>query len=142
MAKDKKGNDESSVMIEHIPRGGNEVGGDLRMSKDVVATIAGIAARKIAGVHSLGKSRLITFGDSPTWGIEAEVGSKEAALDVDIIIEYGCNLREVSNRLRAEIAQQVDMMAGRKVVEVNINVVGIHIEEDKPPAPTPARRVE
>ena len=41
--------------------------------------IAGLAARDIKGIHSLGKSRLIPFGDDPTRGVDAEVGQKQAA---------------------------------------------------------------
>ena len=129
------------VTIEEIPVG-NGIGGKLEMSEDVVATIAGLAAREIAGIHSLGRSRFISFGDSPTRGVDAEVGSLEAALDLDVVIEYGCNIHEVAGTLRKRIADEVYKMAGRKVVEVNIRVVGIHMEEDKPIPKEPERRVK
>lgn len=135
-----KGKQAEKVTIEKRESSAGEIGGDITMSEGVVATIAGLAARQIQGIHSLGKSRLISFGDSPTRGVDAEVGSREAALDLDVIIEYGVDLRKVAGELRKRISDEVDKMAGRQVVEVNINVVDVHLpEKEEPP---PKRRVE
>lgn len=135
-----KGKQTEKVTIEKRESSAGEIGGDITMSEGVVATIAGLAARQIEGIHSLGKSRLISFGDSPTRGVDAEVGSREAALDLDVIIEYGVDLRKVAGELRKRISDEVDKMAGRQVVEVNINVVDVHLpEKEEPP---PKRRVE
>ena len=119
----------SSATIESVPE---SVGGSLNTSETVVATVAGLAARNIKGIHALGKSRLVSFGEDLKRGVEAEVGETQAALDVDVVIEYGCNVRHMAAELRSEIARQVDQMAGRKVVEVNINVIAIHLDEEKP----------
>ena len=107
--------------------------GTIQLGDDVVATIAGLAARDIPGIHALGKSRLISFGDSPTHGIEAEVGQTEAALDVDVIIEYGADIHEVADELKARIADEVGKMADRKVIEVNIHVVDVQLPEPEQP---------
>jgi len=116
---------------------GRQITGSLALSDDVVATIAGLAARQVKGIHSLGKSRLINFGDDPKRGVGVEVGQREAALDLEVIIEYGCNIHETAAELRKKIAEVVYQMAGREVVEVNINVVDIHLEEEKKPEPPP-----
>ena len=130
---------QQDVVIEQVRRGGENIAGQLKMSADVVATIAALAARQIEGVHSLGRSSLISFAKKKTTrGVAAEVGNREAALDLEVIVEYGCNLREVASQLRRRVADEVDRMAGRKVVEVNINVVGVHLPEPdgEPEAPT------
>lgn len=137
---EQKGKQTDKVTIEKRESSAGEIGGDITMSESVVATIAGLAARQIEGIHALGKSRLISFGDSPTRGVDAEVGSREAALDLDVIIEYGVDLRKVAGSLRKRISDEVDKMAGRQVVEVNINVVDVHLPEKEEPAPK--RRVE
>lgn len=131
MAEKTKDQSAAAMTIENLPSSPERVGGVLKMSQSVVATIAGLAARQVKGLYSLGKSRLVSFGDDVKRGVEAEVGEKEAALDVDVVIEYGCNVSEMAAELRTEIARQVDQMAGRKVVEVNINVIDIHLEEEK-----------
>ncbi|MBW2531226.1 MAG: Asp23/Gls24 family envelope stress response protein [Deltaproteobacteria bacterium] len=110
------------------------------MSQDVVATIAGLAARETPGIHALGRSRLIAFGgDKPSRGVGAEVGNREAALDLEVVIDYGCDIRQVAGQLRERIAAEVDRMAGRKVVEVNINVVGIAMPTGEKKEPPPSR---
>jgi uncharacterized alkaline shock family protein YloU len=90
----------------------------------------------------MGKSRIISFGDSPTRGVEAEVGEKEAALDLEIIIEYGVDLRKCAHELRKRISEEVNKMAGRQVVEVNINVVDVHLPEKEEEPKQPKSRVE
>jgi len=115
------------------------------MAQDVVETIAGLAARQVDGIHSLGKSRLISLGDDPKRGISAEVGDKEAALDLEVIIDYGCDIRQTAKELRRRVAEEVDRMAGRKVVEVNIDVVGVDgLDKDggADEQPEPAPRVQ
>jgi len=104
--------------------------GRVKMSEDVVATIAAIAARDIAGIHSLGKPRFINFGDTATRGVAAEVGKKQAAIDLDVVIAYGANIHETAEKLRKRLAEEIYKMASREVVEVNINVVDIHVDED------------
>jgi uncharacterized alkaline shock family protein YloU len=93
----------------------------------------------VGGIHALGRSRFISFGEKLTRGVDVEVGSREAALDLEVIIDYGTNIRDVAAELRKRIAMEVDRMAGRRVIEVNINVVGIHLPEDK--KEEPERRV-
>ena len=141
MATEKKGEKKDTVTIEDIPAGGEQVGGKLEMREDVVAAIANYAARKVKGIHSLGKSGFFnrSIGPDPTRGVDAEVGNTQAAIDVECVIEYGCNIHEVAAELRKRIAEEVYKMAGRKVIEVNIKVVGIHMEEEEK---KPERRVQ
>jgi uncharacterized alkaline shock family protein YloU len=120
-------------VLEQTPRGNNgTIGGMIQMSQEVVETIAGLAAREIEGIYALGKSRLISFtGDDPKHGITAEVGEREAAIDLEVVIEYGCDVRETVKLLRQRVGEQVDKMAGRKVVEVNVDVIDLHIAADE-----------
>jgi uncharacterized alkaline shock family protein YloU len=117
------------------------VAGSINLSDDVVATIAGLAARDIEGIHSVGKSRWVPFTSSPTRGVDAEVGNLEAAIDIDIEIEYGCNLQEVASMLRTRIAEEVEKMATRDVVEINVNVVDVRLPEPEPRPKEEERRV-
>jgi uncharacterized alkaline shock family protein YloU len=121
---------ESAVTIETIPPKNGQIGGRIEMSEEVVATIAGMVAREVSGIHSLGKSRFLSIGkDDPKRGVGAEVGVSEAALDLEVIVDYACDIRRVASELRQKIAAQVDRMAGRKVIEVNVRVLGIHVPE-------------
>lgn len=107
-----------------------EVGGKVTLSEQVVAKIAGLAARDIEGIHSLGRPRLISIGEAAAQrGVAAEVGNVEAALDIDVVLEYGAEIDTVARALRQRIAAEVGRMAGRKVIEVNINILDIHLPE-------------
>lgn len=117
-----------------------KIGGTISLGENVVATIAGLAARDIEGIRTLGRSRMIRFGDSPTRGVEAEVGDTQAAVDVDVVIEYGCDIQALAETLRGRVAAEVARMCDRDVIEVNINVVDIELPEDAKPEPTPRVR--
>jgi len=106
--------------------------GAINLSEDVVATIAGVAARDIEGIHSIGRSRIMRLGDSPTRGVDVEVGETEAAVDVEVVIDYGCDLDAVASQLRERIATEVGKMCNRRVVEVNLDVVDVNLPEPKP----------
>lgn len=112
----------------------SSIRGVITIDENVVSTVAGLAARSVKGIHSVGKSRLIRLGDSPTQGVHVEVGEKQAAFDLDVVIEYGADIKEVARELREKTAAEVGRMAGREVVEININVVDIHLPAtDKKP---------
>lgn len=128
MAENKQQN-KDTVVIENTPRSKDKPGGRIHMSEEVVATIAGMAAREIEGIHALGRSRLISFGDDPARGVEAEVGKREAALDMEVVLEYGCDIRAIASELRDRVGKEVEKMAGRKVVEVNLDVVDVHLPD-------------
>ena len=123
--------DVDTFTISTTPLKKGHVGGRLEMSRKVVAAIANFTARRVNGVHALGKAGLLyrSIGTDPTRGVDAEVGEKQAALDLEVIIEYGCDLTETVAELRRQIAQEVYKTANREVVEINIKVTGIHIEE-------------
>ena len=136
-----KGQDNSKQVLEEVPRGTDGVAGKVVLNEDVVATIAGLAAREVTGIHALGKSRLISFGDKPSRGVNAAVGKHEAAVDLEVVIQHGCDIREVAGEVRRRVAEQVEKMTGRKVIEVNLSVVGVHFGTEPPLPELPAPRV-
>jgi uncharacterized alkaline shock family protein YloU len=99
------------------------------IADEVVSVIARIAAEQVEGVHQLGDSNLrgVFSRLGRHGGIESEVGQKEAAIDVDVVVEYGVPITKVANTLRKQIIDTVEYMTGRNVVEVNINVVDVYI---------------
>lgn len=108
------------------------ISGSISLDPNVVATIAGLAAKEIDGIYSVGKTPLISFGDNPTRGVATEVGQKQVAVDLDVVIEYGHDLREVASALREKTASEINKMTGREVVEINIHVVDIKLPDDTP----------
>jgi uncharacterized alkaline shock family protein YloU len=118
--------------------------GRTRIADGVVAKIAGLAARDIPGVHSMGTGMTRRMGQlkslvpgttesaSAGQGVSVEVGEKEAAVDLDVVTYYGQSIVDVTGAVREHVIEQVEGMTGLKVVEVNISVDDIYVEsEDK-----------
>jgi len=110
--------------------------GDIRISQEVVATVASIAATEVPGVA--GMSGGIAYGISEmlgmknlSKGVKVEVGEKEAAIDVYVIIEYGSRIPEVSWNVQEKVKSRVEAMTGLSVIEVNIHIQGINFEKVK-----------
>jgi uncharacterized alkaline shock family protein YloU len=115
----------------------------------VVAKVAGIAARDISGVHAMGtggaravgaiRERLPGAGSSPaaSQGVTVEVGERQAAIDLDIVAEYGVAIVDVAEAVRQNVIRNVERMTGLQVTEVNVSVNDIWLgdeqsEDDEP----------
>lgn len=113
--------------------------GTVKISETVVENIAGLAAREVAGVFDLGKSglRRVLGGAKPARGVDVEVGQKEVAIDLDLIVHYGHNIPEVCANVRAAITDRVRQMTGLICKELNINVIDIHFPDTEKKKPEP-----
>ena len=130
--------------------------GRTTIAASVVQKIAGIAAREISGVYSMGGGVSRAFGaireripggtgTSQAAGVQVEVGEKQAAIDLDIIVEYGAGIVELARAVRRNVIGAVEQMTGLEVIEVNISVNDIHMpgdDNDAEPAPATTSRVE
>ena len=125
--------------------------GKTTIAASVVQKIAGIAAREISGVHSMGGGVSRAFGAireripgggtgaSNIAGVQVEVGEKQAAVDLDLVVEYGASIVDLARAVRRNVITAVERMTGLEVIEVNIAVNDIHLpEEDDDVTPTPA----
>jgi uncharacterized alkaline shock family protein YloU len=120
--------------------------GTTRIADSVVAKIAGLAARDIPGVYSMGTGMARRMGQlrsiipgggetaSAGQGVSVQVGEKEAAIDLDIVTWYGQSIVDISDAVRRNVVGQVEGMTGLKVVEVNIQVDDIQVESEQPVA--------
>ena len=110
----------------------------------VVSKIAGIATREVDGVHNVGGGAARAMGavreriggKSHSQGVGVEVGERQAAVDVDVVVEYGVSIADVAEGVRRNVIRSIERMTGLEVTEVNVNVGDIHIageenEEDR-----------
>ncbi len=114
--------------------------GKTTIADTVVEKIAGIAAREIRGVHKLGSGTARAFGavreripggrPSLGAGVSVEVGERQAAVDLDVIVEYGVEIGEVSKAIRRNVITAIEKMTTLEVTEVNIAVDDIYIPGD------------
>lgn len=99
------------------------------IADDVVSIIARHAAERIEGIFSIGESnfRSLLSRLGRHHGVESEVGLREAAVDLEIVVEFGYPIRELAEELRAEVINTVEQMTGRRVVEVDVSVIDVHL---------------
>ena len=113
--------------IESVDRDGM---GAVKISEEVVKTVAGMAAVDIAGVAGMSGGLTGGFAEllgrkNLSKGIKVAVGDKEAAIDIFVILEYGVRVPEVAANMQNKVKNAVESMTGLKVVEVNIHVQGV-----------------
>ena len=121
-------------MEENVQSVSNEIG-TIKITDEVVAIIAGIAAMEVPGVTSM--SGGIAGGIAEALGrknlskgVKVEVGEREAAIDLYIIVEYGYRIPEVAWTIQEKVKNAVEDMTGLRVVEVNIHIQGVNIERE------------
>jgi len=115
--------------------------GRTTIADSVVEKIAGMAAREVSGIYNLGAGMARTIGGvrervsggrpSVTRGVKVEVGERQAAVDLDVVVEYGVAIVDVAGDVRANVISAVERMTGLEVVEVNIAVDDVHLPDEE-----------
>ena len=125
--------------------------GKISVADGVVSKIAGLAAREVSGVHAMGAGAARAFGavkqripgssgPSVNQGVSVEVGETQAAIDLDIVIEYGVSVADLGRSIQRNVKQSVERMTGLEVVEVNVTVADVYVGDDgDEQSNTPAR---
>ncbi len=110
---------------------------EIKISDDVVATIAGMAVSEVPGVAGMaggfagGISEVLSGKKNPAKGIKVEVGEKEAKIDVNIIVDYGSRIPDIAFEIQNRVKKSVENMTGLKVLEVNVHVQGVNTESQE-----------
>ena len=112
----------------------NEIG-DVKISDEVVAIIAGVAATDVQGVAGMSGSIAggiaeILGRKNLSKGVKVEVGEKEVAVDLYLIIEFGCRIPDVAWNIQENVKKTVEIMTGLTVIEVNIHIQGVSIDKE------------
>ena len=124
--------------------------GQITVADSVVQKIAGKACREIAGVHAMGTTGTRAFGafrdripgsagPNVAQGVGVEVGETEAAVDLDIVVEFGVSITDLGRSIQRNVKQAVERMTGLRVVEVNIAVDDVYLPTDGDQDAAPAR---
>jgi len=104
--------------------------GSIRISDEVVKVIAGLAAIDIKGVAGMSGGLVGGIAEmlgrkNLAKGIKVEVGEKEAAVDLSVIMDYGIRIPDVAAQIQESVKSSIERMTGLVVVEVNVNVQGV-----------------
>ncbi len=126
--------------------------GKTLISDQVVSKIAGMATREVSGVYNLGggsaravgalRERIPGSHTNFSQGVTVEVGERQAAMDVDLVADFGVAIADLAAGVRRNVISSVERMTGLEVTEVNITVHDVHLESDDDGSdgePTPSR---
>lgn len=115
--------------------------GKTTIAQTVVEKIAGTAAREVSGVYKLGGGTARAIGalrekipgqkTSLSQGVAVEVGERQAAVDLDIVVDYGVAIADLAAAVRANVISSLESMTGLEVTEINIAVGDIHFDDDE-----------
>ncbi|MEU5291222.1 Asp23/Gls24 family envelope stress response protein [Streptomyces umbrinus] len=118
----------------------------------VVVKVAGIATREIPGVYDMGGGLSRTIGavrdrvpggrPNVGRGVKVEVGERQTAIDLDLVVEYGVSVMDVAQDVRENVISAVERITGLEVVEVNVTVNDVHLPDEDEPGTTAEARVE
>ncbi len=124
--------------MEQLPKDVAEYGGggETTIADDVVASIAGVAAREVEGVASVGKGSVrrmlaerLAGAEEKARGVEVEVGKIEAVVDLSLNVVYGFNIPKIITEVRKKVASRLSDLAGLDAKEINVHIVGIEFPE-------------
>jgi uncharacterized alkaline shock family protein YloU len=109
--------------------------GQLNISDEVIAIIAGLAAVEVSGVYSM--SGGLTGGIAEVLGIRnlskgirVETKADKVYINIYIIAEFGARIPEVAWNIQETVKKTVERMTGMKVAEANIHVQSVNIPKE------------
>ena len=110
--------------------------GTIKIADEVVSIIAGLAATEIDGIAGMSGGLVGGIAEmlgrkNFSKGVKVEVGEREAAIDLYIIVKYGVRIPDVALAAQENIKRAIETMTGLSVVEVNVNVQGVNFPEDE-----------
>jgi len=111
--------------------------GNIRISEDVICSIAALAATETEGVAALSSNisaEIAEFlGKKKTLskGIKMQLSDDGCVqIDVFLLAKFGYNVREIAEKVQANIASSVEAMAGIKLGDINIHITGVAFDKE------------
>ncbi|HLS88049.1 MAG TPA: Asp23/Gls24 family envelope stress response protein [Sphingobacteriaceae bacterium] len=104
--------------------------GQVRISDEVVSTIASMAASEVDGVAGMSGGLVSGLTEmlgkrNPSRGVRVEVGERATIIDLYLMVDYGVRIPTVAQRVQEKVKQVVEDMTGLKVAAVNIHIQGV-----------------
>ena len=114
---------------------GEEIG-NIKISVDVISTIAGLAASEIRGVNgmytSFASGIAERFGAKKNVGkgVRVEMAEESVIIDLYIVVDYGVRIPELAWEVQENVKNNVETMTGMSVEKVNIHIEGVSFEKE------------
>ena len=104
--------------------------GNIRIHKNVIASIASLAAVEIEGVKRIGgdfrSGILELIGKKALMAIKVDIDKNdEMRLEVPLVVKYGFNVPDIANKAQENIRNALEKMTNLSIKYININVQAI-----------------
>lgn len=112
--------------------------GTIQIAPEVIEVIAGLATVEVSGVAGMsggfaGGIAELLGRKNLSKGVKVEVGQREAAVDVSIIVEYGNRIPDIASEIQQSVKRSIEIMTGLTVVEVNVHIHDVHFKTSERP---------
>ncbi|MFC4735559.1 Asp23/Gls24 family envelope stress response protein [Bacillus daqingensis] len=108
--------------------------GNIDVSREVVAVIAGGAAVDCYGIVGMASQKQLKDGitdllgkENLARGVVIREEGEQIHIDMYIIVSYGTKISEVAHNVQQKVKYQLSQMLGLKVSSVNIFVSGVRV---------------
>ena len=111
--------------------------GNIKISVDVVSTIAGIATTEVDGVAGMsgsfagGIAEMFGAKKNLSKGVKVDMDETSVAIDLFIVVDYGVRIPELSWEIQENVKNNVETMTGLEVRKVNIHIEGVSFDKEK-----------
>lgn len=114
----------------------NKEQGQIKISEDVISTIANLAASEIEGVSGMtgsiaGNLSEILGKKNLSKGVKVQLEEENVLIDLYIMIEYGYVIPDVAWKIQENVKNAVENMTGMAVGEVNVHIQGVNFKKEK-----------
>ena len=115
--------------------------GSIRIADEVVSVIAGLAAMDVDGVAGMSGGLIGGIAEmlgrkNFSKGVKVEVGEKETAVDITLVVTYGVDIRQVVTEVQKNVRRAIESMTGLKVLVTNVLVQGVVFPEEETEDPS------
>lgn len=117
-----------------------EVNGQIQISDEVIAIIAGTAAAETEGVALNAPAAVSTvkgfFGKkNQSKGVKVTVEESNALIELEVAVKFGINIKNACEEVQQKVKNAVETMTGLTVTGVNVVVSEVTMEKENVPAP-------
>lgn len=115
------------MALEQTNKGGEK---SIRISDEVIASIAAIAIKDVSGVVDFSESGKLS-SKKITKNVKSEMKDGGITVDMDVAVEYGVNIPEIAWEIQRKVKKAVESMTGLSVLRANVCVKDIKLPTDK-----------
>ena len=128
-------NDDDNIEETQIPTDSEENIGNIKISVDVVAKLASIAASEIDGVSGMHKTFVSEVTQkfvkkNSSQGVKVDIDDGMANIDLYLVVKYGVKIPELAWNVQEAVKSTVEEMTGLNVTSVNIHIEGIEFGDE------------